>query len=537
MGLFDTIGTVARGVNTALEEGDRLRMQELDQTAKQLEAMRKTETHERGIAKERLGIARTDAQAAITGGNYQRADEVMRPQLGNYNTVMGTNNVGDKLIGTPVPGSPDLRPESIPGVVNRPKSFGMQGLPGASERQSVYGQPMGAPVPGAGFGAPREASLDDSRPDYANPANRSRIESRAGYVPPKPEGINLSYGQERWERQRPGDPYQKVAEASDKPGVVNRPPKLVPSYGPDGKITYVEAAPGLTVGAKPEREATGYQSLMMMQNAQQARQQWGHNLANFIERGVSDFVRNNTAKGYGGKETPPSADVIEAERARLEATYLRRNPEPQMPAVQNPNSPSASAGGTARWAPIIEQASQTYGVPVAIIQAVMGQESGGANDATSPVGAAGLMQLMPGTAKQLGVTNVRDPQQNIMAGVNYLRQQYDKFKRWDHALAAYNAGPGAVEKYGGIPPYKETQDYVTRIMARVNGQQKPAPARPHPSHPAFKPIEVTPEGGKKRSLQEPPAKPARTSPFGKSSAITPALAAFYGRHGITPGEA
>jgi soluble lytic murein transglycosylase-like protein len=79
------------------------------------------------------------------------------------------------------------------------------------------------------------------------------------------------------------------------------------------------------------------------------------------------------------------------------------------------------------------------------------------------------MQLMPGTAQGLGVTDAMNPLQNALGGAKYLRQLYDKFKDWRKVFAAYNAGPGAVEHYGGVPPYAETQNYVTSIMGMISG--------------------------------------------------------------------
>ncbi len=115
----------------------------------------------------------------------------------------------------------------------------------------------------------------------------------------------------------------------------------------------------------------------------------------------------------------------------------------------------------------IKDASEKYGVEEKLIQAVVKQESGYNPDAISHVGAQGLMQLMPATAKDLGVKDAFNPKENIDGGVKYLRQMLDKYHgNKILALAAYNAGPGAVDKYDGVPPYKETQNYVKSILAQ-----------------------------------------------------------------------
>jgi len=116
---------------------------------------------------------------------------------------------------------------------------------------------------------------------------------------------------------------------------------------------------------------------------------------------------------------------------------------------------------------LIKQVAVKYGVPENILRSLVKQESGFNPKAVSPAGAMGLTQLMPSTAKALGVKDPFDPVQNLEGGAKYLKQQYDRFGRWDLALAAYNAGPGAVKKYGGIPPYKETQNYVKNVLAQA----------------------------------------------------------------------
>ena len=115
---------------------------------------------------------------------------------------------------------------------------------------------------------------------------------------------------------------------------------------------------------------------------------------------------------------------------------------------------------------IISGAAQKWGVDPALVKAVIQAESGFRTDATSPAGARGLMQLMPSTAASLGVSDPYDPEQNIYAGTRYLKGQLDRFGGdVEKALAAYNAGPAAVIRYDGVPPYQETQNYVQRVLA------------------------------------------------------------------------
>ncbi|GAA1540820.1 transglycosylase SLT domain-containing protein [Nocardioides humi] len=120
------------------------------------------------------------------------------------------------------------------------------------------------------------------------------------------------------------------------------------------------------------------------------------------------------------------------------------------------------------YADLIDAASARTGVPANLIAAVARQESGFDPRAVSSAGAQGLMQLMPGTARGLGVADPFDPAQAIDGGARLLRSLLDRFGRTDLALAAYNAGAGAVSRYGGIPPYRETQSYVRNVMAMVS---------------------------------------------------------------------
>lgn len=121
---------------------------------------------------------------------------------------------------------------------------------------------------------------------------------------------------------------------------------------------------------------------------------------------------------------------------------------------------------------IISAAAQKYSIDPAIIHAVVRTESSYRANALSPKGAQGLMQLMPDTAKSLGVENAFDPEQNIYAGTKHLKYLIDRFDgELTLALAAYNAGEGAVEKYGGIPPYPETIAYIGKIRRLIHLDQ------------------------------------------------------------------
>ncbi len=135
--------------------------------------------------------------------------------------------------------------------------------------------------------------------------------------------------------------------------------------------------------------------------------------------------------------------------------------------VENTKNPTKTS--RAEIDNLITKYADKNGLDEDFVKAVINQESGFNPNATSHCGAMGLMQLMPATAQGLGVTNAYDAEQNIEGGTKYLRGLMDRFGNDKQlALAAYNAGPNAVKKYGGIPPYAETQNYVKKVLSKYD---------------------------------------------------------------------
>lgn len=185
------------------------------------------------------------------------------------------------------------------------------------------------------------------------------------------------------------------------------------------------------------------------------------------------FPQVNVPAGYGPLVEPQPQPTLLGQVQQGQAPQLW---PPMTPQVSVPKPVRVPAGGFAQqgntqpsklsapYEQYIMNASKTHGVPPEVIRSVIMRESSFNPKDVSNANAQGLMQLIPSTARAMGVTNAFDPEQNIMGGTKYLAQMYKKFGRWDLAFAAYNAGPGAVQKYGGVPPYKETQTYVKRLM-------------------------------------------------------------------------
>ena len=136
--------------------------------------------------------------------------------------------------------------------------------------------------------------------------------------------------------------------------------------------------------------------------------------------------------------------------------------------VARPSALRQASSASTRYDALFDAATQRYGLPAGLLKAVAKAESGFDASARSDAGAIGLMQLMPGTARELGV-DPKQPGQAVDGAARLLKKHLTTFGSVPLALAAYNAGPGAVRKYGGIPPYSETQTYVRRVTAAMEG--------------------------------------------------------------------
>lgn len=182
------------------------------------------------------------------------------------------------------------------------------------------------------------------------------------------------------------------------------------------------------------------------------------------EAAVADLASSLARKDIFARQTA----VLDGRASQQYAASVRLQPK-ELFVPGTPGSVASLPKFTGRYAGQYLQQARTaarrYGIPEDLFLRLIQQESGWNPRARSHKGAMGLAQLMPATARILKV-NPADPVQNLDGGARYLAMQYRKFRDWRLALAAYNAGPKAVEKYGGVPPYRETQGYVKAILGR-----------------------------------------------------------------------
>jgi hypothetical protein len=189
----------------------------------------------------------------------------------------------------------------------------------------------------------------------------------------------------------------------------------------------------------------------------------------FLTSGRTLSVKAHKMEGESIVLTLRSGGQVTCDRTLVEKIEADEVPYPEPPQTELPSAASRADNGQSLWdgtpyGEIIASVSHAHGVDPMLVRALIQVESGYRPTAKSPKGAMGLMQLMPSTAKEYKLHNPFEPKANIEAGIKHLKSLIDRFGL-ELALAAYNAGPGAVKRFNGVPPYRETRNYVTRILS------------------------------------------------------------------------
>lgn len=207
------------------------------------------------------------------------------------------------------------------------------------------------------------------------------------------------------------------------------------------------------------------------------------NMAGSSSGSLADMLYRSMEKHLETETTPaPDRDrVTDISDTPKPMRPVKPVPEPISQPVSESRHPNQAQTGRriavnparGQYTDAIDRAARKYGLSPKLLHAVITVESGWRNDAVSPKGAKGLMQLTDSTAASMGVKDSFDPEQNIMGGANYLRQMLDRFDgNMRLALAAYNAGPGTVSQFNDVPPYPETRSYVEKVLARLHTLKK-----------------------------------------------------------------